>query len=115
MEIVSLFDTTMSCTIEEVEEKSKIDIKEEIPDFNYDNIDGIIVTEAIDDNAIEVDLVEVDVIDTKKLPRQYQSPEVKQKIIKSIMHKSGKDADVVVVQLENNVKLYQVSQLCMSL
>lgn len=96
------------------------EVKSELIDDDeivYDNIEDVkatelLLAEAIEtanhDQQVEVDLVEVDFLDNTKLPREFQSPEEKHKVIKSKFVKDEGDESVIVVQLDNNAKLYQV-------
>lgn len=96
------------------------EIKTELIDEDeivYDNIEDVkatelLLAEAIEaanhDQSVEVDMVEVDFLDNTKLPREFQSPEDKHKVIKSKFIKCEGDDSVIVIQLENDAKLYQV-------
>jgi hypothetical protein len=60
------------------------------------------------EHAEFVDLIEVGYLDTDKLPKKFQSPEEKQKIMKAKSIKVKNDDDgLTIVQLDNNLKLFQ--------
>ncbi|CAG9804864.1 unnamed protein product [Chironomus riparius] len=119
-EIVSLFDSSVSENDDQQGDLNDQEVKSELiedDEIVYDNIEDVKATELLlaeamietanDNQSVEVDLVEVDFLDNTKLPREFQSPEDKHKVIKSKFIKSEGDDSVIVVQLDNNAKLFQ--------
>lgn len=119
-EIANLFDSTVSGNDDQQLDPDDHEIKTELiyeDEIVYDNIEDakateLLLAEAIEaanhDQSVEVDMVEVDFLDNTKLPREFQSPEDKHKVIKSKFIKCEGDDSVIVIQLENDAKLYQV-------
>jgi hypothetical protein len=104
-------------TTEEEEEEEQVleTYIESIEDDKMeDNDDEYMVHEIVEagESAPPVDLIEIAYFDTEKLPKKYQSSKEKRKImkIKSIQMKSDDDG-LTVVQLDNNLKLFQC-QIC---
>lgn len=118
-EIVSLFDQTVSSQNElqheeeEEEQISKGDLLEDDVIVYEESIEDhkthelLLAEETVTDQAVEVDFVEVDFLDNAKLPKEFQSPDDKHKMIKSKSIKSEGDESLIVIQLDNNAKLYQ--------
>lgn len=114
-EITNLFDQTVSGSNEQLEENDPEVKSELVDDIIYETIEDtkdselLLAEEAIQTvtDPVEIDYVEVDLIDNTKLPKEFQSPDDRQKIIKSKSIKAEGDDSLIVIQLDNNTKLFQ--------
>ncbi|KAG5680920.1 hypothetical protein PVAND_010396 [Polypedilum vanderplanki] len=123
-ELVALFENSSSnCNNQPIEEEEGDAIVEEeiegVVEIEDEILTGNIVEEEeeefithetvdIGEQTEVIDLIEVSYLDTDKLPKKFQNPEVKEKILKtkSIKVKNEEDG-TTIVQLDNNIKLFQ--------